>query len=138
MEIEDTGPGIAPDGEIGGLFQPFVQSRVGIEAQGGTGLGLALSREFARLMGGDITVESTVGAVDNVFRVDVPLELDADPSPSVGHRAAGARRLPISGKILDRASSSSSTRPGPISARASRPSSATPCGRPRASPTTRG
>jgi signal transduction histidine kinase/CheY-like chemotaxis protein len=60
MEIDDTGHGIAPN-EIEALFQPFVQSESGRKHQEGTGLGLALSRQFARLMGGDITLNSTLG-----------------------------------------------------------------------------
>jgi PAS domain S-box-containing protein len=74
-EIEDTGPGIDPE-EAVGLFRPFAQARVGILAQGGTGLGLALSREFARLMGGDITVQSHIGQ-GSVFRLQIPVEIGA-------------------------------------------------------------
>jgi CheY-like chemotaxis protein len=77
--VEDTGPGIAAE-ELGRLFQPFAQTRAGIEAQGGTGLGLALSREFARLMGGDVMVESSVGH-GSVFRVALPIEPGNPPSP---------------------------------------------------------
>src|SRR6185437_11529030 len=80
IEVEDTGPGIS-EHELKDLFRPFAQTRVGIEARGGTGLGLALSREFARLMGGDVTVESRVGK-GSVFRVDIPLELAPPPSAS--------------------------------------------------------
>jgi two-component system, sensor histidine kinase and response regulator len=75
VTIEDTGPGIGPE-EVLGLFRPFAQARVGILAQGGTGLGLALSREFARLMGGDITVQSRPG-VGSVFRLEIPVEISA-------------------------------------------------------------
>ncbi|MEG3888324.1 ATP-binding protein, partial [Microcoleus sp. herbarium19] len=57
FEIEDTGVGIAPE-ELGNLFQAFVQTSSGQKAQQGTGLGLTISSEFVRLMGGDITVES--------------------------------------------------------------------------------
>jgi PAS domain S-box-containing protein len=70
VEVEDTGPGISPD-KLGGLFQPFAQVRVGNVAQGGTGLGLALSRELARVMGGDVTVKSTTGE-GSVFRFEAP------------------------------------------------------------------
>jgi signal transduction histidine kinase len=80
IEIEDTGPGIAAD-EVAGLFQPFAQARVGVEMRGGTGLGLALSREFARLMGGDVTVESKVGK-GSLFRFEIPIELASPPTPS--------------------------------------------------------
>lgn len=50
FEIEDTGRGIAPE-EMEHLFQPFVQTTSGTQAKEGTGLGLTISREFARLMG---------------------------------------------------------------------------------------
>lgn len=61
VRIQDTGPGIAPD-KLESIFQPFVQvERGGKEREIGTGLGLAISRRLARRMGGDVTVESTVG-----------------------------------------------------------------------------
>ncbi len=60
FEIEDTGPGIAPY-ELEGLFEAFVQTKVGKEAQEGTGLGLPIARKFVQLMGGDMTVSSEVG-----------------------------------------------------------------------------
>lgn len=60
VEIQDSGPGI-PEDEIGKLFKHFEQTSSGISKGSGTGLGLALSRELAILMGGDITVSSEVG-----------------------------------------------------------------------------
>ena len=60
FEIADTGPGIAAH-ELGQLFEPFVQTETGRAAKEGTGLGLALSRDMARLMGGDIVVRSEPG-----------------------------------------------------------------------------
>ncbi len=59
FEIEDTGPGIAPD-QIEHMFEPFAR---GNEASGGTGLGLTISKMLTGLMGGEMTVRSTVGAV---------------------------------------------------------------------------
>ena len=59
FEVHDTGPGIAPE-ELSDLFVPFRQGAAGQE-KGGTGLGLALSRDMARAMGGDLTVSSTPG-----------------------------------------------------------------------------
>lgn len=58
--VEDTGPGI-PAGELESVFAPFVQSSAGMEAQAGTGLGLTISRQYAQLMGGSLTVESQLG-----------------------------------------------------------------------------
>jgi signal transduction histidine kinase len=87
VEVLDTGPGMSP-AEVEGLFQPFVQTRVGIQGLGGTGLGLALSREFARLMGGDITVQSQPGK-GSTFRVEIPIELGGPPSTARAVRATG-------------------------------------------------
>ena len=49
VDVEDTGPGIAPD-HLTGLFAPFAQApaEAGVAEQQGAGLGLALTREFAR------------------------------------------------------------------------------------------
>ena len=74
--VEDTGPGIAFE-EQSRLFEPFVQTESGHRTKEGTGLGLALSRDLARLMDGDITVESTPGTGSR-FRVEVSLPLAAE------------------------------------------------------------
>jgi CheY-like chemotaxis protein/anti-sigma regulatory factor (Ser/Thr protein kinase) len=58
--VEDSGPGIAAE-ELDNVFQAFVQTTNGQQRQEGTGLGLALSKQFAHLLGGELTVESTVG-----------------------------------------------------------------------------
>lgn len=71
-EIEDSGPGISEQ-EQEQLFQQFVQTSSGIKSNSGTGLGLALSRQLARLMGGNITVQSTVGK-GSVFTIDVEIK----------------------------------------------------------------
>jgi PAS domain S-box-containing protein len=73
LELEDTGPGIAPD-ELEAVFEPFVQTTSGQRSLEGTGLGLSISRQFARLMGGDITVSSEPGQ-GSVFRFEVPVGL---------------------------------------------------------------
>ncbi|MEG4233721.1 AAA family ATPase [Microcoleus sp. Pol11C3] len=59
FEVEDTGHGIAPT-EVDSLFEAFVQTDAGRKSQEGTGLGLPISRQFVQLMGGDITVSSTL------------------------------------------------------------------------------
>jgi two-component system sensor histidine kinase/response regulator len=59
ITVSDTGPGVAPD-DLGRVFEVFEQGNVGMRA-GGAGLGLAISRDLARLMGGDVTVRSELG-----------------------------------------------------------------------------
>ena len=73
FEVEDTGVGIALD-DLEKLFVPFVQTASGQIASEGTGLGLPISRQFVRLMGGDIAVDSVLGQ-GSVFRFDVQVEL---------------------------------------------------------------
>jgi CheY-like chemotaxis protein len=58
-EVEDTGPGI-PQEDIHKIFEKFEQTAISIR-KGGTGLGLSISRQFALMMGGDITVKSIEG-----------------------------------------------------------------------------
>ena len=71
VEVSDTGTGI-PKEMLDSIFEPFVQVGRTLTAPAeGTGLGLAISRDLARAMGGDITVESTVG-VGSTFRVSLP------------------------------------------------------------------
>ena len=58
IEVTDSGPGIPAD-EVARIFDEF--ARLTPEAAPGAGLGLAISRRIARLLGGDITVASEVG-----------------------------------------------------------------------------
>ncbi len=82
FEVEDTGPGIAP-GELDAVFDPFKQTASGQQSQEGTGLGMPISRQFVRLMGGDLTFSSELG-VGSLFRFDVPIELvDAGDVPTL-------------------------------------------------------
>ncbi len=60
FRVQDTGPGIAT-AEQDQLFQPFSQAELGRKSGEGTGLGLHISREIARAMGGDITLHSALG-----------------------------------------------------------------------------
>ena len=73
FDVEDTGPGMTAE-EVSKLFQPFVQTETGEKAKEGTGLGLVISRNFARLMGGDVTVVSRPGR-GTTFAVTIDLPL---------------------------------------------------------------
>ncbi|MBE9474849.1 MAG: PAS domain S-box protein [Chloroflexi bacterium] len=57
FEVEDTGPGIAPE-DLAVVFEPFVQSSIGQRFKEGTGLGLSISRQNVNLMGGEIDIRS--------------------------------------------------------------------------------
>ncbi|HNT73683.1 MAG TPA: histidine kinase N-terminal 7TM domain-containing protein [Anaerolineae bacterium] len=69
FEVQDTGVGIAPD-ELAKLFDPFVQTTSGQKSQEGTGLGLPISLEFVKLMGGTLAVESELDR-GSIFKFDV-------------------------------------------------------------------
>lgn len=57
IEIEDTGLGISPE-ERHKVFSVFEQTESGLKSIGGTGLGMVIAREYAQLMGGDISFSS--------------------------------------------------------------------------------
>jgi PAS domain S-box-containing protein len=61
VSVRDTGPGVA-EHDVQRIFRPFEQAESGrTRTRGGAGLGLAISRDLARLMGGDITLRSEPG-----------------------------------------------------------------------------
>jgi signal transduction histidine kinase/ActR/RegA family two-component response regulator len=96
IAIRDTGAGLRPD-QLAALFQPF--NRLGQEAGKveGTGIGLVVTKRLVELMGGTISVESTVG-VGSVFLIELkaatpaqsPLPLPAGEPAGSAPRAAVA------------------------------------------------
>ncbi|NML97733.1 response regulator [Paraburkholderia sp. RP-4-7] len=70
FEVRDTGIGIGPD-LLNTIFEPFEQLGAAERRAGGAGLGLAISREFVRAMGGGIEVESRIGQ-GSTFRFELP------------------------------------------------------------------
>jgi signal transduction histidine kinase/DNA-binding NarL/FixJ family response regulator len=102
FEIEDTGPGIAPD-DLARIFEPFARG-AGAPVAGGTGLGLTIAKMLTDLMGGEMTVSSrhddgSGQATGTLFRVRLFLPaLPGAPArqglrPARGGYAGVRRRL---------------------------------------------
>jgi len=104
FSIRDTGIGIPAD-RVDQLFHPFTQVDASTTRHfGGTGLGLAISRRIARLLGGDIEVESTPGE-GSTFRLTATFETRTSDSPSDAAGPLGvetARVLVVDGHTTNR------------------------------------
>ena len=97
ITVGDTGIGIAPE-NLGKLFMNFNQAEASTSSKyGGTGLGLALSRNFCRMMGGDIVVASDLGRGSR-FTIRVPAYIESgqvfsrEPEPQAIDGNAGVHR----------------------------------------------
>jgi signal transduction histidine kinase len=104
--VNDTGIGMTAE-QLGRLFIEFSQAEADTSRKyGGTGLGLALSRRLARMLGGDVRVESTIGC-GSTFTFVIPRELPAAAvANGIVSAVSGATTVPTldhAGKALDRA-----------------------------------
>ncbi|MBV8357792.1 MAG: response regulator [Deltaproteobacteria bacterium] len=104
IAVADSGIGI-PAQALERIFEEFRQVDGGTTRQyGGTGLGLSISRHFARLLGGDITVQSRVGH-GSIFSVTIPIkygasQLAARDTQSLTDDNRGTRAVPHQKTIL--------------------------------------
>ncbi len=85
--VRDTGVGMTPP-QMARLFESFTQADASMTRRfGGTGLGLALSRSFARMMGGDITVESQESK-GSTFTMRIPARVSAEQTQQENYTPA--------------------------------------------------
>jgi signal transduction histidine kinase/CheY-like chemotaxis protein/HPt (histidine-containing phosphotransfer) domain-containing protein len=114
VAVTDTGIGLSAE-QVANLFEPFVQADSSITREfGGTGLGLSIIRRLAKIMNGDVAVESTPGA-GSIFTVTLTLRAAPADSPlksllkplakapvRVGARSEGPRVLVVDDHPVNR------------------------------------
>jgi len=97
IDVTDTGPGI-PESKLDNVFEGFKQADNSVTRKfGGTGLGLSISRSLARLMGGDLHLESKLGE-GTVAKLVLPykpavLPVQDSHGPISSHLPAGKLRV---------------------------------------------
>ncbi|HEY0093287.1 MAG TPA: response regulator, partial [Archangium sp.] len=94
FRVTDTGIGMSAE-QLVKLFQDFTQADASTTRRfGGTGLGLALTRRFCQMMGGDVTVSSTPGE-GSVFNIKLPAVVRGSDSET----ASGSILPPTDGRV---------------------------------------
>ncbi len=92
ITVSDTGTGIPPE-ELPRVFDRFFQAKNQEHAKaGGTGIGLSLTKELVKVMGGDVLVESAVGK-GTTFKVVLPITNKASFNPTPGPSPEREERL---------------------------------------------
>ena len=99
FRVTDTGIGMSPE-QIVKLFQDFTQADASTTRKfGGTGLGLALTRRFCQMMGGDVTVHSVPGE-GSVFTIKLPAVV-SEAKAEAASETAGSEAVIASGRRLE-------------------------------------
>ena len=99
LEVADSGQGIPPE-ELPYIFDRYYQGKArDHQWQGGAGIGLALCREYARLFGGELSVESTVGK-GSVFRLSFPFRVvDGPPAELLVDQLLEEEAFPVASSL---------------------------------------
>ncbi len=101
FEVRDSGIGMSAE-QVLKLFQAFTQADASTTRQfGGTGLGLALTRSFCQLMGGDVTVQSAPGQ-GSTFTLKIPASID-EPASGKAEDVAASVPEPDAPEAIDAA-----------------------------------
>ncbi|MDP9201397.1 MAG: response regulator [Gemmatimonadota bacterium] len=95
IRVTDTGVGVRP-ADIDRVFEPFVQinRHLTMATQQGAGLGLSISRELARAMQGDLTLQSAE-EVGSTFTLTLPIASEASLPPSIAKSALAIDDSPL-------------------------------------------
>jgi signal transduction histidine kinase/streptogramin lyase/ActR/RegA family two-component response regulator len=102
FEVQDTGPGISPQ-DLERIFQPFQQASTTRSHIEGAGLGLAISRYLAELMGGSLQVKSVLGQ-GSTFWLELDLPASArrlEVEPEAEREIVGFRGQPYTILVAD-------------------------------------
>ena len=99
LRVRDTGVGVRAL-DIDRVFEPFVQidRHLTKATQQGVGLGLSISRELARAMHGDLTLESAEG-MGSTFTLTLPIASEASLTPLIAISAAASEGRPLRSAI---------------------------------------
>jgi CheY-like chemotaxis protein len=101
FEVQDTGPGIPPE-ELERIFQPFQQASTGRSHIDGAGLGLAISRHLAELMGGSLHVTSELGQGSTFWlELSLPAARQLEAEPEAEREIVGFRGQPYTILVAD-------------------------------------
>jgi CheY-like chemotaxis protein/two-component sensor histidine kinase len=102
IEVRDTGIGIAA-GDLERVFEPFERGNSAeAQSQPGIGLGLAITRVLASVLGGDIAVESMPGVGSSFrFRIMLPAPMVPSRAPVQGARITGYAGPPRTVLVID-------------------------------------